>query len=130
MNSCSNGTRVFRIRNQIITFSPLNAMDSTERMGTYMGPSSMGAGSDKADGLDENCVGHVPQGGWSLVPPARSRHTFISALGEAGVPESTLKAIAGWMSAKMLERYSHTRDQAKREAVEKLPRRRPNPYPA
>ena len=58
------------------------------------------------------------------------RHTFISALGEAGVPESTLKAIAGWMSAKMLERYSHTRDQAKREAVEKLPRRRPNPYPA
>ena len=34
------------------------------------------------------------------------RHTFISALGEAGVPESTMKAIAGWMSAKMLERYS------------------------
>ena len=29
------------------------------------------------------------------------------------------------MSAKMLERYSHTRDQAKREAVGKLPRRRP-----
>jgi len=28
------------------------------------------------------------------------------------------------MSAKMLERYSHTRDQAKREAVGKLPRRR------
>ena len=25
------------------------------------------------------------------------------------------------MSAKMLERYSHTRDQAKREAVGKLP---------
>jgi len=53
------------------------------------------------------------------------RHTFISALGEAGVPESTLKAIAGWMSAKMLERYSHTRNQAKRDAVDKLPRRRP-----
>jgi integrase len=53
------------------------------------------------------------------------RHTFISALGEAGVPESTMKAIAGWMSAKMLERYSHTRNQAKRDAVNKLPRRRP-----
>jgi integrase len=53
------------------------------------------------------------------------RHTFISALGEAGVPESTIKAIAGWMSAKMLERYSHTRNQAKRDAVNKLPRRRP-----
>jgi integrase len=53
------------------------------------------------------------------------RHTFISALGEAGVPESTMKAIAGWMSVKMLERYSHTRQQAKRDAVNKLPRRRP-----
>jgi hypothetical protein len=53
------------------------------------------------------------------------RHTFLSALGEAGVPESTMKAIAGWMSAKMLERYSHTRNQAKRDAVKKLPSRRP-----
>jgi integrase len=53
------------------------------------------------------------------------RHTFISALGEAGVPESMLKTIAGWMLAKMLERHSHTRDQAKGEAVGKLPRRRP-----
>ncbi len=32
---------------------------------------------------------------------------------------------SSWMSAKMLERYSHTRDQAKREAVGKHPRRRP-----
>jgi integrase len=53
------------------------------------------------------------------------RHTFISALAEAGVPDSTMKAIAGWMSAKMLERYSHTRAQAKREAVNSLPPRRP-----
>jgi len=30
--------------------------------------------------------------------------------------------IAGWMSAKMLERYSQTRQQAKRDAVNKLPR--------
>jgi integrase len=52
-------------------------------------------------------------------------HTFISALGETGVPDSTIKSIAGWMSAKMLERYSHTRNQAKRDAVNKLPRRRP-----
>jgi integrase len=53
------------------------------------------------------------------------RHTFISELGEVGVPESTMKAIAGWMSAKMLERYSHARKEAKREAVSKLPKRRP-----
>jgi integrase len=53
------------------------------------------------------------------------RHTFISALGEAGVPESTMKALAGWMSSKMLERYSHIRNEAKRAAVKELPRRRP-----
>ncbi|MGC9293639.1 MAG: tyrosine-type recombinase/integrase, partial [Acidobacteriaceae bacterium] len=57
------------------------------------------------------------------------RHTFISALGEAGVPESTMKAIAGWMSAKMLERYSHSRTEAKRKAVKKLPRWRPKQSP-
>ena len=31
-----------RFSNQIITFSLLNAMDSTERMGTYMKPSKYG----------------------------------------------------------------------------------------
>jgi integrase len=39
------------------------------------------------------------------------RHTFISAFAEGGVPESTMKAIAGWMSAKMLERYLPYRPQ-------------------
>jgi hypothetical protein len=32
---------------------------------------------------------------------------------------------AGWTYERMLERYSHTRTQAKREAVGKLPIRRP-----
>jgi hypothetical protein len=53
------------------------------------------------------------------------RHTFISDLGEGGVPEATMKAVAGWMSAKMLERHSHARRQAKQDAVNKLPRRKP-----
>ncbi len=53
------------------------------------------------------------------------RHTFISILGEQGVPESTLKALAGWMSRKMLERYSHSSNKAKRDAVNKLPSLRP-----
>jgi len=53
------------------------------------------------------------------------RHTVISEMGAAGVLDSTLKAIAGGMSAKMLERYSHARHQAKQDAVDKLPRRRP-----
>jgi len=55
-----------------------------------------------------------------------ARHTVISQLGAAGVPDATIKAIAGWMSRKMLERYSHASHQAKRDAVNKLPRRRQN----
>ena len=46
------------------------------------------------------------------------RHTFVSRLGEAKVADSTLTALSGWMSRKMLERYSHTRNDAKRRAVD------------
>jgi integrase len=48
------------------------------------------------------------------------RHHCITRLAEAGVPEQTLMAIAGHVSRKMLEHYSHIRVQAKREAVERL----------
>jgi integrase len=48
------------------------------------------------------------------------RHTFVSRLGEKKVADSTLTALSGWMSRKMLERYSHTRNEAKRKAVELL----------
>jgi integrase len=48
------------------------------------------------------------------------RHTFVSRLGEAKVADATLTALSGWMSRKMLERYSHTRNEAKRRAVELL----------
>jgi hypothetical protein len=41
-------------------------------------------------------------------------------MAEAGVPESTMLAIAGHVSRRMLERYSHVRMAAKREAVEAL----------
>jgi integrase len=45
------------------------------------------------------------------------RHHAITRLAEAGVPEQTLKAIAGHVSTEMLEHYSHIRMQAKRQAV-------------
>jgi integrase len=45
------------------------------------------------------------------------RHTFATQLAENGVPESTMLALMGHMSRAMLERYSHIRNQAKREAV-------------
>jgi integrase len=48
------------------------------------------------------------------------RHHSITRLAEAGVPEQTLMAIAGHVSRKMLEHYSHIRVQAKRDAVERL----------
>jgi len=41
-------------------------------------------------------------------------------MAEAGVPESTMLAIMGHMSRAMLERYSHIRMAAKRDAVKSL----------
>jgi integrase len=45
------------------------------------------------------------------------RHTFATRLAENGVPESTMLALMGHMSRAMLERYSHIRIAAKRDAV-------------
>jgi integrase len=48
------------------------------------------------------------------------RHTTATKMAEAGVPESTMLAIMGHMSRAMLERYSHIRMAAKRDAVKAL----------
>lgn len=48
------------------------------------------------------------------------RHTALTKMAESGTPESTMLALAGHMSRAMLERYSHIRMAAKREAVEAL----------
>ncbi len=48
------------------------------------------------------------------------RHTALTKMAEAGTAESTMLALAGHMSRAMLERYSHIRMAAKREAVEAL----------
>jgi len=45
------------------------------------------------------------------------RHTALTKMAENGVPEETMKAIAGHMSRAMLERCSHIRMEAKRKAV-------------
>jgi integrase len=52
------------------------------------------------------------------------RHTAATKMAEAGVPESTMLALMGHMSRAMMERYSHIRMAAKREAVEFLTTRR------
>jgi integrase len=48
------------------------------------------------------------------------RHTVATKMAEAGIAESTMPALLGHMSRAMLERYSHVRMQAKREAVGSL----------
>ena len=45
------------------------------------------------------------------------RHTFATRLAESGASESTMLALMGHMSRAMLERYSHIRMAAKRQAV-------------
>jgi integrase len=45
------------------------------------------------------------------------RHSFISRIAAGGATDGTIQAIAGWMSPKMIERYSHIRNAAKRQAV-------------
>jgi integrase len=48
------------------------------------------------------------------------RHTFISRLAESQASDSTVMALAGHVSRAMMERYSHIRMEAKRQAVDTL----------
>ena len=48
------------------------------------------------------------------------RHTALTKMAEVGVPESVMMALAGHLSRAMLERYSHVRMEAKRQAVEAM----------
>jgi integrase len=48
------------------------------------------------------------------------RHCAITSLAESGAADSTIMAIAGHVSRRMLERYSHVRMEAKRAAMETL----------
>jgi len=45
------------------------------------------------------------------------RHSWLSRIAAGGATDGTLQALAGWMSPKMIERYSHIRSQAKRDAI-------------
>ncbi|MBL8226967.1 MAG: site-specific integrase [Bryobacterales bacterium] len=48
------------------------------------------------------------------------RHQAVTELAEAGASDATLMAIAGHMSRRMLEHYSHVRLAAKREVLDRL----------
>jgi len=48
------------------------------------------------------------------------RHTACSDMNEGGVSEALQLAIFGWSSRRMVERYSHVRTEARREAMNSL----------
>ena len=48
------------------------------------------------------------------------RHTWASRLGEKGVDDRTLQELGGWKTLEMVQRYSHTNDRRKAEAVKLL----------
>jgi integrase len=48
------------------------------------------------------------------------RHTFVSRLADGQTANHTIMALAGHLSRMMMERYSHARNAAKRQAVEAL----------
>jgi integrase len=50
------------------------------------------------------------------------RHDFINSLGEGEASDATIMSLAGHLSRKMMERYSHTRNEAKRQAISALDR--------
>ena len=45
------------------------------------------------------------------------RHSFVSRMAEGQATDTTITALAGWMSKKMMERYSHVRNESKRAAI-------------
>jgi integrase len=48
------------------------------------------------------------------------RHQAITEMAEGGASDATMMAVAGHMSRRMLEYYSHVRMAAKRSALDKL----------
>lgn len=48
------------------------------------------------------------------------RHTFVSRIAEGQVSDATIMALAGHLSVRMKEKYSHTRQEAKRQAIATL----------
>jgi integrase len=45
------------------------------------------------------------------------RHTFVSRMAESQASDATIMSLAGHVSRKMMERYSHTRGEAKKAAI-------------
>jgi integrase len=86
------------------------------------------AGREAArDALDSGCGLRAAIAAWKrAATPFRGlrfhdlRHQAITELAEGGASDATIEAVAGHMSRRMLEHYSHVRMAAKRTALDKL----------
>lgn len=95
---------------------------------TLLGETARRAGRDAARGaLAEGRGIGGAKSAWKLAAAPFSgfrfhdlRHQAITELAEAGASDATLMALAGHMSRRMLEHYSHVRMAAKRAATDKL----------
>jgi site-specific recombinase XerD len=56
------------------------------------------------------------------------RHTFISMMGERGVPLQVVQAMVGHMSSAMVKHYTHISTNAARAAVEMLDKIHQQPH--
>jgi integrase len=79
------------------------------------------------DALDARCGLRAAIAAWRrAAAPLRGlrfhdlRHQAITEMAEAGATDATMMAVAGHMSRRMLEHYSHVRMAAKRTALDKL----------
>jgi integrase len=48
------------------------------------------------------------------------RHSFVSKMAEGQASDATIMSLAGHLSRKMMEKYSHVRNEAKRQAISAL----------
>jgi integrase len=55
-----------------------------------------------------------------------TRHTFVSSMAEGQASDATIMSLAGHVSRKMMEKYSHTRMAAKKAAISILDRPGPS----
>ena len=54
------------------------------------------------------------------------RHQAVTEMAESRAPDSVIQSLAGHMSKRMQEHYSHVRRAAKREVTNKAPGGRPD----
>jgi integrase len=93
-----------------------------------------GVPNDESGYMSEKCLPHSvdpnkPIGSWKVSWTAAReasgvscrwhdlRHSFVSSVAESQASDATIMSLAGHLSRKMMERYSHTRNDAKRRAI-------------